>query len=144
MEIAYSVRVSIQNSYARGNGPMKALRESLIPRIEIHRDEVNICLQDFISGRSLRFEHRLVLDDDKECNLTYMVTEGGEFRAWKYAPVPRRVVHSTAWQRSPALASFVHNATMSAAELSFASRLSLLPQLMSTRDQLSDAELKGS
>jgi hypothetical protein len=105
----------------------------IIPTIHLRSDELRILVGDQQSQRHFSIEHSLKLDLHKECNMTYMVNAKGEFRAWRYAELQSSQAPSTGWLTSPALATLLHLsvATLSAAELSFAARLSLLPSLFS-------------
>jgi hypothetical protein len=122
------VKPNREGQNGKGADQMKTVQLSP-PSIQLYDGRVHLALRDSHSKRQMRIEHPLQLYDDRECNLTYMITERGEFRVWQYAEVPPKVAHETGWHRSPALATFLRGATLSAVLLSFASRLSLLPQL---------------
>ena len=100
-----------------------------VSTIHVRDNALSILIEDEQSKRSFGIEHPIKLDAHKECNLTYMVNARGQFRVWRYAELRSSHVRSTGWLMSPALATFLHLATLHAAELSFASRLSLLPAL---------------
>jgi hypothetical protein len=121
---------------------MNTNRQTVIPAIQIEAGEVSISLRNPDSGLWLKLEHRLRHPDEAECNLTYMVTTAGEFKAWRYALLQEEGAYATEWQNSPALSAFVHNATMNAAQLSFASRLSLLPQLVANQYTLTPGDIQ--